>query len=85
VNPAPVIEAELTVTGDVPDDVRANDCDDDEFTATLPKLRVVTLKVNCGLPVVPIPLKDTTAVPPVIELLLMVSFPAADPLAAGLN
>jgi hypothetical protein len=49
VKPAPVIEAELTVIGDVPDDVSANDWVADELTATLPKLRVLALNVNCGL------------------------------------
>ena len=43
---APEIEAEFTVTGDVPEEVRANDCVDEEFTVTLPKLRVEALAVN---------------------------------------
>src|SRR5271170_8500073 len=48
VKPAPVIAAELTVTGVVPDDVSVNDCVVAVFTVTLPKLRVVALTVSCG-------------------------------------
>jgi hypothetical protein len=47
--PAPVIEAELTVTADVPDDVSVTDCVAAKFTATLPKLRLVALTVSCGV------------------------------------
>jgi hypothetical protein len=46
VNPAPVITAELTVTGEVPVDVSVNDCVVAVFTVTLPKLRVPALTVN---------------------------------------
>ena len=46
VKPAPVIAAELTVTGDVPVDVSVNDCVVDVFTVTLPKLRLAVLTVN---------------------------------------
>lgn len=84
--PVPDTDAELTVRDEVPDDVSVTDCVADEPTATLPKLRVVALTVNCGFPaVVPVPLKDTTAVPPVVELLLMVSCPATAPVVVGLN
>jgi hypothetical protein len=48
VKPAPVIAAELTVTGDVPVDVSVNDCVVDVFTITLPKFRLAALTVNCG-------------------------------------
>jgi hypothetical protein len=41
-----VIAAELTVTGDVPVDVRVNVCVAAVFTVTLPKLKLVTLTVN---------------------------------------
>ena len=85
VKPAPEIAAEFTVTAAVPDDVSANDCVAEEFTVTLPKLREVALTVSCGFDAVPVPLKDTTAVPPVVELLLIVSCPVADPAAVGLN
>jgi hypothetical protein len=83
---APEMEAEFTVTGDVPEEVSDKDCVVEEFTATLPKLRVVALSVNFGFAAaVPVPLNDTTAVPPVVELLLIVRLPVADPVAAGLN
>jgi hypothetical protein len=85
VKPAPVIEAEFTVTGDVPEEVSVSDCVADEFTLTLPKLSVVLLGVNCEFATVPVPLNDTTAVPPVVELLLIVRLPVADPVATGLN
>jgi hypothetical protein len=42
-NPAPVIAAELTVTGDVPVDINVNDCVAEVFTVTLPKPRLVAL------------------------------------------
>jgi hypothetical protein len=44
----PEMEAEFTVTGDVPEEVRVNDCADEEFTVTLPKLRAEALSVNFG-------------------------------------
>jgi hypothetical protein len=46
VKPAPVIAAELTITGDVPVDVSVNDCIVGVFTVTLPKLRLTALIVN---------------------------------------
>lgn len=83
--PVPVTEAEFTVTADEPDDVSVKDCVADEFTLTLPKLRLVELSVNCGFDAVPVPLNDTTAVLPLDELLLIVSDPLADPDAVGAN
>ena len=83
--PAPVIEAEFTVKADAPVDVSVTVFVTPESTATLPKLRVVGLIDNCGFPVVPAPLRVTTAVPPLAELVLMVSCPLADPSAVGLN
>jgi hypothetical protein len=85
VKPAPVIAAEFTVTGVVPVDVSVNDRVAEEFTDTLPKLRLVVPSVNCEFPTVPVPLKDTTAVAPVVELLLIVSCPVVDPVAVGSN
>ena len=46
VKPAPVMVAELTVTGDVPDDVNVSDCVVAEFTVTFPKLKVAALTAN---------------------------------------
>ncbi len=85
VKPVPVMEAEFTVRADVPEEVSVNDCVVEEFTATLPKLSVVALSVSVEFAVVPVPLNDTTAVPPVVELLLIVRLPVADPVAVGLN
>ena len=44
--PAPVMAAELTVTGAVPVEVSVNDCVVAVFTVTLPKLRLAALIVN---------------------------------------
>ena len=86
VKPVPVMEAELTVTGEVPVEVRVIVCVVGEFTVTLPKLRLAVLTDNCGLgAAVPVPLRATTAVLAVEELLLMVTCPVSDPVAAGLN
>ena len=86
VKPAPVIAAELTVTGDVPVDVSVNVCVVAVFTVTLPKLRLPALTVNCGLgAAVLVPLRATTAVEPVEESLLIVICPLAVPVDVGLN
>jgi hypothetical protein len=80
-----VIEPAFTVTGDVPEEVSVSDFVPEEFTVTLPKLSVEALSVSRELAVVPVPLNDTTAVLPAVELLLIVRLPVADPVAAGLN
>jgi len=86
VKPTPLIEAELTVTAEVPVDVSVTDCVVGEFTVTLPKLRLAVLTVNCGFAAaVPVPLRATTAVLPEVELLLMVTCPVAAPVAVGRN
>jgi hypothetical protein len=82
---APLNPPELIVTADVPDDVSVSDSVDVEFTATLPKFRLVELSVNCGVAEAPVPLKETTVELPVDELLLTVSCPLADPDAVGVN
>jgi hypothetical protein len=82
--PAPVMAAELTVTAELPDEVSVNDSVAEEASATLPKLNDVALTVNCGVPaVVPVPLREMTAVAPLAELLLIVSLPVAAPVAVG--
>ena len=78
-NPAPLIEAELTVTGDVPDEVRVSGFVDAVFSVTLPKLRLVALIVSTGLAAAELPCRLTTVVLPVEELLLIVSCPLALP------
>jgi hypothetical protein len=83
---APEIEAEFTVAAEVPDEVSVTDCVAEEFMVTLPKLSVVALSANFGVAAAaPVPLNDTTAVPPELELLLIVRLPVADPVAVGLN
>jgi hypothetical protein len=77
---------ELTVTGEVPVEVKVNDCVVAVFTVTLPKLRLVALTANCGfVAAVPVPLRVTAVLPPVDELLLIVILPLADPVAVGRN
>jgi hypothetical protein len=85
-NPEPEIAAEFMVTGAVPVEVRVTDWVVDVFTVTLPKLRLAVLTVSCGLGSgVLVPLSATTAVLPVDELLLIVSWPFAVPAVPGLN
>jgi hypothetical protein len=81
-----VIAAELTVTADVPEEVSVTDSAFAVFTVSLPKLRLEALSVNCGFAAaVPVPLRATAAVPPVVELLLMLSCPVTAPVAVGAN
>ena len=90
VKPVPVMEAELTVTGEVPVEVRVIAWVVGEFTVTLPKLRLAVLTESCELrsegPIaVPVPLRVTTEVALVAELLPIVSCPAAAPATVGWN
>ena len=86
VKAAPLIEAELTVTAELPVEVSVTDCVAGEFTVTLPKLKLAVLTDSCGsAAAVPVPLRATIAVLPVVELLVMVSCPVAAPVAVGLN
>ena len=86
VNPVPLMEAELTVTGEVPVEVRVIVCVVGELTVTLPKLRLAVLIDNWGLDAaVPVPLRATATELPVVELLEMVIWPVSDPVAVGLN
>jgi hypothetical protein len=81
-----VIAAEFTVTEDVPVDVSVNDCIVAVFTVTFPKLRLAALTVNWGLgAAVLVPLRATTVVEPVDELLVIVICPLAAPVAIGRN
>jgi hypothetical protein len=84
--PATVSAAEFTVTADVPVEVRINIIDFAVFTVSLPKLRLDALIASWGLgAVVPVPLRGTETVLPVVELLLMMRFPVAAPAVVGLN
>ena len=85
VNPAPVIAAEFTVTGVVPVDVSVNDLVVVVFIAMLPKPTLVLLIVKFGFAALPMPLRITGCVPPVAELLLIVIWPLAAPVAVGSN
>ena len=71
--PVPVIATGLTVTGEVPVDVKVKVCAVVVFTVTLPKLRLAMLTANCGVnAAVLVPLNATAVVLPVEELLLIV-------------
>jgi hypothetical protein len=86
VKPVPEIAAEFTVTGEVPVEVRVKVWVVAVFTVTLPKLRLVALRLNCGFgAAVPVPLRATTAVPPLVELVLTEICPVAAPVAVGSN
>jgi hypothetical protein len=86
VKPAPATAAEFTVTGDVPVDVRVSDWVVAVVTVTLPKLKLPTLTVSCGLTAAMlVPLNETKVVLPLDELVLMVIWPLAVPVAVGLN
>ena len=77
--PAPLSVAELIVTGAVPVEVNVTGCVEALFTVTSPNVRLAALIVNCGLDncgldtVVPVPLRLTTAMLSVDELLWIVS------------
>jgi hypothetical protein len=67
-------------------EVNVTGCVDAVFTVTLPNVRLAALIVNCGLvAAVPVPLRLTTAVLLIDELLWIVSWPAAPPVVAGSN
>ncbi len=85
VKPEPEIVAEFTVTGVVPVDFSVSVRVVAVFTAILPKLRLVAFTVNSGSAAVPVPLRATTAVPPLVELLLTEICPVAAPVAVGSN
>ena len=77
--PAPLSVAELIVTGAVPVEVNVTGCVEALFTVTSPNVKLAVLIVSCELDgcgldtVVPVPLRLTTAVVLVDELLWIVS------------
>ena len=84
VNPEPVRLALLTVTGEVPDEVRFTDWVMGVPTGSSPKLRLVVLNVSTGSAgFVPVPLRLTVLVLPPEELLEIVMLPLAAPAVAG--
>jgi hypothetical protein len=63
VNPVPLNDAELMVTGADPVEVNVTGSVDAVFTVTSPKARLAALTLNCGLAtIVPVPLRSTTIV-----------------------
>jgi hypothetical protein len=86
VKPAPEMAAEFTVTADVPVEVSVSVSDVAVLTLSLPKFRLDVLIVSWGVDApVPVPLRPTAAVLPVVELLLMTRLPVAAPAVAGMN
>ncbi len=84
--PAPDIAAALTVTADVPLEVNVNPRVEYKFTVVSPKSSVAALTVSCELvAATPVPPSATTVVLPLLESLLIVSCPVADPVTVGLN
>jgi hypothetical protein len=85
-NSAPLIAAKVTVTGELPVDVRVRACVAAVFTITLPKFNLTVLTASSGFgAAVPVPLREMTVVPPVDELLLIVNSPLIEPVDAGSN
>jgi len=84
VNPVPVRLAALTVTAELPVEVRVTVCVEGVPTVTLPKLKLVALKVSTGLvALAPVPLRLTVIVEPVEELLAMEREPVSVPATLG--
>ena len=84
VKPAPVKLAALTVTGEVPEEVRVNACVVGLPTGTEPKPRLAELTVSCGVATaVPVPLRLTDVVAPVVELLDTTICPVKAPVTVG--
>ncbi len=75
VKPVPLNVAELIVTGAVPVEVNVTGSVEAVFTVTSPNVRLAALTVSCGTRhhTVPVPLRLTTAVLLVDELLWMVT------------
>jgi hypothetical protein len=74
------------VTGAVPVEVNVSDCAVEVFTVTLSNVRLPALTVSWGLGAATLtPLRATSVVLPVDELLLIVNFPFALPSVVGSN
>jgi hypothetical protein len=86
VKPGPLEVADWMVTGAVPVEVNVMGCVEAVFTVTLPNDRLAELIVNCGLAAaVPVPFRVISAVLLVDESLCTANWPAATPMAVGLN
>ncbi len=79
--------AEFTVSAEVPEDVSVTDSVEAALTVTLPKGRLAALTVNFGFvaAVSSSCSSATVVVLPVVELLLIVTWPETAPVAVGLN
>jgi hypothetical protein len=86
VKPAPVMVAALTVTGEVPVEVRVTGRVTGLPTGSSPKFKPVELMVSTGLVgLVPVPLRLTTIRPLAYEVLTMWMAPLAAPATVGLK
>ena len=86
VKPAPVIAAPLTVTADVPVELKVSVLVAAVFTVMLPKLKLAVLTDRVAfVGVTPVPFNDTVVVLPVLELLLIAICAVAVPAVVGLN
>ena len=82
--PVPVVEADETVTADVPVDESVTDVVVEDPTVTVPKLKLVAFSVRAGFgTAAPVPLSVTTELAPVVELLLIVNLPVTAPAVWG--
>ena len=83
---APVTVAALIVTAADPVDVIVIDFVEGVFSGTLPKLTEVGLTVSWGVVgAVPVPLSAICVVPPLLELLVNVSWPDSALVTVGVN
>lgn len=85
-NPVPVTAAEFTESDSVPLEVSVMARVSDEPSVTVPNARVEVLRVIFGAGGrVPVPASETFAVPPVVELLWIVSWPVSATAVVGAN
>jgi hypothetical protein len=85
VKPVPVRVPELIVRGAVPEEVTVSERAFEEPSATLPKLSVLALRVMRAALATPVPVRLTTEVAPVVELLTTVNLPVRPPTVVGLK
>jgi hypothetical protein len=83
VKPVPVKLTALTVSAEVPLDVKVTDCVEGVPTATLPKATVLELTVRPAVAKIPLPLNWMVADGVTSELLVITNDPVADPALDG--
>ena len=82
--PVPAADTEETVSAAVPVDDNVRVCFVEVPSVTDPKLKAVVLSDKVGVVVAtPVPPRETVEVAPVVELLLIVRLPVADPAVCG--